>query len=128
MLPIFSFKFHFFENFVAENFCHLPKVSSLFSDKVFRNKVFWASEKDEKHMEKVLKIALIEIFSEQNTQKFSGSWPCTSALPWTCWRAHTRSPCRPPAVFCLSYGQWIGLLPKWFSQMPQKCHLSKIFS
>ena len=47
ILLILSYKFHFLENFIGENFRHLSKMSSLFANKVFPNKVFQAWEKDD---------------------------------------------------------------------------------
>ena len=43
-------------------------------------------------------------------------------------KKHKQKNLRPPGAFYRPYGAWIGLLPHWFFQMPQKRHLSKISS
>ena len=51
-----------------------------------------------------------------------------NSLPRALFKKKTKKTSRPSAVFYASYGGWIYLQLNWFSQIPQKRHLSKISS
>ena len=51
-----------------------------------------------------------------------------NSLPRDLFKKKTKKTSRPPAVFYASYSGWIYLQLNWFSQMPQKRHLSKMSS